>query len=361
MTIGVILAIGESFNDFKAKGQAKRMIDYNIKAYSKNFEKVYIFSYDSEKWDLPKNCHLIANKHKLPRIIYALFMPLVNLKEFGECDVLRCFQVTGSIPAIFTKLFLNKSFLFNYGYDYQNVAKMEGKIIRAAIMSPLTFIASILADAIIVTNRKLTAKLPQSSLNKVRHIPNGVDTKIFKPKVRKPSIITKALYIGRLEKEKNLGSLFEALSKVKDISLTVIGQGSEKSYLQGMAGKLKLSVKFIPKVEYYLLPKYYQQSDVFVLPSFTEGHSKVLLEAQSSGLICLASDIEANRQIVKNNVNGILTKTDAKSLQVSLSQIVKNKNKKNNLGINARINVEKNYEVRRLVEKEIALIRTLAK
>src|SRR5579872_5805640 len=100
MNLGVILAIGESFNDLSKKGQLKRMIDYNIKTYSKNFNSVTIFSYEDEKLILPKNCVLIPNKYKIPRFLYSLLMPIVNYKEFKNCDFFRCFQVTGSIPAI---------------------------------------------------------------------------------------------------------------------------------------------------------------------------------------------------------------------------------------------------------------------
>ena len=62
MNLGVFLAIGESLSDLKSKGQLKRLLDYNIKEYSQNFDKVYIFSYENEKnFKLPKNCTLIAN------------------------------------------------------------------------------------------------------------------------------------------------------------------------------------------------------------------------------------------------------------------------------------------------------------
>ena len=54
MILGVFLAIGESFKDFRAKGQLKRLLNYNIKEYSRHFDKVYIFSYSNEREKLPE-------------------------------------------------------------------------------------------------------------------------------------------------------------------------------------------------------------------------------------------------------------------------------------------------------------------
>lgn len=361
MNLGIILAIGESFNDLKKKGQAKRMIDYNIKTYSKNFDNVYIFSYDNEKWSLPINCQLVANSHNIPRIIYSILMPFINFKKFESCDILRCFQLTGTIPALVSKILLGKNFLFNFGYDYQKVAWLEGKIMRSVAMAPLTFLSSILADSIIVTNKNLAAKLPQSTQTKVEYIPNGVDTKLFSPKKTNQKRNINLLFIGRLEEEKNLSNLLASIKGLKNVTLTIIGKGSKQDLLKSLVKKLKLSVKFIPKVEYYLLPKYYRASDIFILPSLTEGHSKVLLEAQSCGLICIASDIPANKQIIKNGVNGILSQTDSRSLRLSILKVINNKQLRSTLQSHSRENALRNFEALKLIEKEVKLIKSLVK
>ncbi len=361
MKLAVILAIGESLIDLGEKGQAARMVDYNIKNYCKNFDEVSLFSYANETWPLPKNCHLVPNKYNIPRLLYSFLMPLLNWKEFKSTHVIRAFQITAGPSAVVAKLLFNKKIIVNYGYDYPKVAMLEGKLLRSLLLVPLTAIVALFADAIIVTNKVLISNLPRSSQNKIKIIPNGVDTDAFKPgpKSNKNGKLS-LLFIGRMEKEKNLESLFKAVAGDKNVFLTVIGQGSKEKALKELAKSLKLQVRFIPKVDYGKLPKYYQDADVFVLPSFSEGHSKVLLEAQASGLACIASDIPANRQIIADGVNGLLCKTSAEGIREAIERISNDAGFMAKLQKSARNTAVKEFDVTKLVQEEIKLLKSLS-
>ena len=85
----------------------------------------------------------------------------------------------------------------------------------------------------------------------------------------------KLLYVGRLKIEKGIFSLLSLIKNKKNISLTVVGAEKEVSnytnqsnvkILQTQASKLKLI-------------KHYDDHNIFVLPSYTEGHPMVVLEA----------------------------------------------------------------------------------
>lgn len=361
MKLGVILAVGESLTDLQKKGQAARMLDYNIKNYCKNFEEVFLFSYANETWPLPKNCHLISNKYHIPRLFYSLLMPILNWQIFMNVNLIRAFQITAGPSALVAKLLFNKKFIVNYGYDYPKVAMLEGKLIRSFFLIPLTTIVALFADVIIITNKVLISNLPRSSLNKIKIIPNGVDTDAFKPKPKKnKNGKLSLLFIGRMEKEKNLESLFKAVAANKNVYLTVIGQGSREKALKELAKSLKLKVRFIPKVDYGKLPKYYQDSDVFVLPSFSEGHSKVLLEAQASGLACIASDIPANGQIITDGVNGLLCKTSAEGIKKAIERISNDSTFMAKIQKSARNTAVKKFDVTRLIQEEIKLLNSLS-
>jgi len=85
----------------------------------------------------------------------------------------------------------------------------------------------------------------------------------------------KLLYVGRLRVEKGIFALSELIRNKRDISLTIIG--AEK----GSSNKINQSnIKILPtQSNKTKLIKHYDDHNIFVLPSFTEGHPMVLLEA----------------------------------------------------------------------------------
>ena len=85
----------------------------------------------------------------------------------------------------------------------------------------------------------------------------------------------KLLYVGRIRVEKGIYSLADLIRNKRDISLTVIG--AEK----GTSHKINQSnIKILPtQSNKNKLIKYYDDHNIFILPSFTEGHPMVLLEA----------------------------------------------------------------------------------
>jgi len=114
---------------------------------------------------------------------------------------------------------------------------------------------------------------------------------------------------GILNRGKNIEILIECLSKteVKDIYLLIVGDGSTqtdlhyKKYLQGMAKILKVDkqVIFTGWLEKKNLWKIYLASDLFILPSLSEGMPNALLEALGAGLPCLGSNIAGVKDILQ--------------------------------------------------------------
>jgi glycosyltransferase involved in cell wall biosynthesis len=88
----------------------------------------------------------------------------------------------------------------------------------------------------------------------------------------------KLLYVGRIKKEKGVYSLLDIIKNSKsDLYLSIVG--AEKKLLK----KITQNNVFVYEVENneQNLIKFYDAHNIFVLPSFTEGHPMVLLEALS--------------------------------------------------------------------------------
>ena len=114
---------------------------------------------------------------------------------------------------------------------------------------------------------------------------------------------------GILTRGKNIEFLIESLSKTKMSNLyaLIAGDGSTKAdllykySLQGLTEKLGISKQvFFPGwLKKEELRKIYLASDLFVLPSLSEGMPNAMLEALGAGLPCLGSNIPGIKDILQ--------------------------------------------------------------
>jgi glycosyltransferase involved in cell wall biosynthesis len=162
-------------------------------------------------------------------------------------------------------------------------------------------------------------------LGPVRHwvVGNAIDTAHFAPLAAaerealraRLGITGRALvFAGQLRPEKNLALAVSALAQLpEDVRLYVVGDGPERGPALAIAEKLEVArrVHFfgaVPDTAPYL-----QAADALVLPSVSEGMSNALLEAMSTALPVLASDIEGNRALI-DQTTGLLFGLDAGEL-----------------------------------------------
>jgi len=366
MTLGIILSIGGSFSDYKKNGQLERL-NYYLEKYNKTFEKVFVFSYLNEKATLPKNCILIPNKFRIHRYLYTILMPFIERKYVKECSVLRVTQITGSTPGVVSKILFKIPFIATYGFDYSSFANIEGQKLAFALINILKPIWLKFASAIIVTNKKIKNILANTvSKNKLIYIPNGVDIKLFKPKVSNViGNIVKIIFVGRLARQKNLECLIKAVDKSKHkkiIKIVFIGEGPEKEKLQALAKNLNINLNISPFRPLEDLPKVYQESDIFVLPSVIEGHPKVILEAMACGLPVIATRVEGITEILQDNYNGLLSKpNDESDLSDKIDKLISDKPLAEKVINNALETVLNNYSLSNLLDSEVKLLEKYAK
>ena len=162
----------------------------------------------------------------------------------------------------------------------------------------------------------------------VAAVSNGVDLSHFKPGKANKTIYKKynvpegrpiVLYVGRVDPEKNVGTVLSAfqsvLEKVPDALLVIVGDGVDLTRLRKEASKLGISksVKFLGKVLAPDLYEIYKMGDVFVTASEIETQGIVLIEAAASGLPLVAVNAGAVREICVNNENGFLIEINKKS------------------------------------------------
>ncbi|MDO4611718.1 MAG: glycosyltransferase [Candidatus Saccharibacteria bacterium] len=160
----------------------------------------------------------------------------------------------------------------------------------------------------------------------IQAVSNGVDLSSFKPgkasaeiykKYKIPMGVPVALYVGRVDPEKKVGTVVSAFAKVleklPEAVLVVVGDGVDRLRLEAEAGRLGIpeSVRFLGRVLPPDLYELYKIGDVFVTASEIETQGIVLIEAAATGLPLVAVDAGAVAEVCRNNENGFLIKKDA--------------------------------------------------
>lgn len=225
------------------------------------------------------------------------------------------------------------------------------------------------SDYAIVGNLDGAGILKQFGYNKpISIIPqNGVNGNIFSPSKIKPhkSKIFRIIYIGRLVKEKGIGTLIDAMKILnKKFCLDIIGNGSYKKEMVTKIKKLKLdNIKIIGGIPSYNVPKYIKRSSALILPSITtkrwkEQFGRVLIEAMA----CEVPVIGSNSGEIPNVIGdcGLIFKEgDSNDLARKIELIYKNKSLATKLGKIGRKRVVKNFTNRIIAKRTYDIYKKL--
>ena len=116
--------------------------------------------------------------------------------------------------------------------------------------------------------------------------------------------------MGRLEEQKDFGTLIRAFSALKfnlPIKLVILGEGSKRKELEGLVEDLGISERVIlPGFVRNPYP-YLSNCDLFVLSSKWEGLANVLREAMIFGKKIVATDCPSGtREILENYTPGFV-------------------------------------------------------
>jgi glycosyltransferase involved in cell wall biosynthesis len=209
---------------------------------------------------------------------------------------------------------------------------------------------------------------------KILIIKNGVDTSIFKPSNDKETLRKKynlpqknllILYLGRLTAVKQpikLLKIFSLLEKrMNEITLLIVGDGELSKKVENYVYQNKIkNVIIFGKMDYKKdVPLLYSCCDCYISLSSYEGLPLTILEAISSGLPCIVSDIP-NFSFIEQNRCGITI--DYNNFEDSVNLIVnfiKNNTKK--LSSNARKYAIENFDWKIIANEYVKQFNQLTK
>lgn len=166
-------------------------------------------------------------------------------------------------------------------------------------------------------------------LQKLRVIPNGVDTTRFRPDESRRQAARGALGVseefvwlaaGRLMWKKDYPSMIRAAAKRSGRILYIAGTGPQEAELRALASELNADVRFLGlRAD---LQELLNAADALVLSSTVEGLPMVLIEAAASGLPCVATRAGGAGEVVADGLTGLLTPcADSESLAAAMDRI----------------------------------------
>ncbi|MCZ7381400.1 MAG: glycosyltransferase family 4 protein [Candidatus Methanoperedens sp.] len=202
-------------------------------------------------------------------------------------------------------------------------------------------------NKIITVDMKGLHALNATKIKNAVYVPNGIDLCRFQNRKERDNTKTRFLFVGRLERQKGVIYLIKAADLLKnknDLEIIIVGEGSEADYLMKTTRELGLGeiVQFKGKVGEQKLTEYYLGCDAFILPSLWEGMPLTLLEAAAAEMPIIASDVGGISSLFTHEESALIIKPeDAKALASAMLKLMKGKELREKLGMNARRIVEK--------------------
>jgi glycosyltransferase involved in cell wall biosynthesis len=129
------------------------------------------------------------------------------------------------------------------------------------------------------------------------------------------------LFVGSLIDRKGPDVLIRALGRV-EMPCIIVGDGPMRPALERLAASVGISERliFTGALEPRDVRRYYDEAEVLVLPSVSEGVPLVALEALGAGVPVVASDLDGLASVVRNGENGLLVEPgEEKALVWALS------------------------------------------
>lgn len=174
-------------------------------------------------------------------------------------------------------------------------------------------------------------------------VSNGVDTDRYAPpqKPRKMSQTElQLLYIGRLDKDKNVMTLIEALRYADShVTCVIAGSGKDKQLLMERARALGVQDRITWKgtITEEQMIDLYRRVDCFVIMSEFEIQSIVTLQAIASGLPVLGARAGALPELIRDGQNGFtLAPHDARGLGQKMNYLLSHPDARRRMGTASR-------------------------
>lgn len=312
-----------------------------------NIDNIHIFrhkQYISPDVGIAYENGIISNVKENPWLIRVIpfyvifqFMNLVRIVKKENIGIIHAHWIVpqGLVAVLYKKIFNRnvKILATIHGSDFLGFKNIFGKLLKKFIITNVDCL-TVVSDSLKTEVEKITAK------ENVFVCPMGIDTNVFHPSCRDPSLRKELqiegeflLFVGSCVEQKGIRFLLEAMkeivSKYPKCKLIVIGMGEllEEMKMAAKNNGLEKNAAFLGYMEHGKLPKYFATADIFILPSLSEGYSLVIREAISCGTPAIMTDLPVFSSDEEKALFEIVPVKDSRQIAQKVTGMLKDKEK----------------------------------
>lgn len=210
--------------------------------------------------------------------------------------------------------------------------------------------------------------------DRIRLVPNGVDTEKFRPP--DPSVRQRARArlgvapedfvigaIGRLAPEKNFAIIPRIAARLPGVRFLLAGEGPCEAEIRSVleAERVGHAVQLVGRVDHR--EEFFSALDALLLPSLYEGLPMVLLEAMATGLPCVASALPDVAAALEDSCKDLLCPpTDTEAFVAAIERLLHDPAAATQQGVRARARCQRDFSatacaarVAQVYDEELAL------
>ncbi len=229
-------------------------------------------------------------------------------RDFDLIDA-HFFYPDGAAAVLLARWFSKPVVITARGSDINVIAKHRSRgrtILRSALA----------ADGIISVSAALRDEMERLGVPaaKIRVLRNGVDLNRFRPDGRNEARRdlglegSTLLIVGHLRPTKGHERVLQAMTKLPDFNLLIVGDGPLRRSIEVMSQTLSIGdrVRFCGQMSQDELIRYYTAADALILASDREGMPNVVLEALACGTPVVATPVGGVPEVLTESVAGVV-------------------------------------------------------